>query len=56
MLISHDKSVVAVNIGDVQRHDVGTHESYAAAFLTFALTDPAYGERLRALARTLVDE
>ena len=56
LLISRGMPVVAVNIGDVQRHDVGTHESYAAAFLTFALTDPAYGERMRALARTLVDE
>jgi len=46
-LIAAGETVVAVDIGDVARHDIGTHESYAAAFLAFALTDPDYGERLR---------
>lgn len=55
-LIDDDATVVAVNLGDVVRHDVGTHESYAAAFLRFALTDPDHGERLRALARSLLDD
>jgi len=52
-LVAAGEPVVAVDVGDVERHDVGTHESYAAAFLRFALTDPGYGERLRALAREL---
>ena len=52
-LVAAGEPVVAVNVGDVERHDVGTHESYAAAFLRFALTDPGYGERMRALAREL---
>lgn len=42
-LIADGTPVVAVRLGDVERHDVGTHESYAAAFLRFALTDPDYG-------------
>jgi UTP--glucose-1-phosphate uridylyltransferase len=53
-LVREGKPVVAVNLGDVERHDVGTHESYAAAFLRFALTDPVYGDRMRALARDLL--
>jgi len=53
-LIAHGTPVVAVRLGDVERHDVGTHESYAAAFLAFALTDPAHGQRMRALARALL--
>ncbi len=55
-LIAGGERVVAVRLGDVVRHDVGTHESYAAAFLHFALTDPEHGERLRAFARTLIDD
>src|SRR4051794_7283637 len=55
-LIAGGHRVVAVNLGDVVRHDVGTHESYAAAFLHFALTDPDHGERLRSLARSLLDD
>ena len=48
--------VVALRLDDIVRHDVGTHEGYARAFLAFALTDPEYGARLRADARTLLDE
>jgi UTP--glucose-1-phosphate uridylyltransferase len=55
-LIADGATVVAVNLGDVVRHDVGTHESYAAAFLRFALTDPDHGAHLRALARSLLDD
>jgi UTP--glucose-1-phosphate uridylyltransferase len=53
-LVADGERVVALNLGDIERHDVGTHESYAAAFLSFALTDPDYGERMRALARALL--
>ncbi len=51
-LVAAGERVVAVDVGDVDRHDVGNHESYAAAFLAFALTDPGFGDRLR---RTLPD-
>ena len=47
--------VVAVRLLDVERHDVGTQESYAKAFLAFALTDPEHGAALRAEARRLLD-
>lgn len=47
LLIAQGSRVMALDIGDLVRHDVGSHESYAAAFLAFALTDPDYGERLR---------
>jgi UTP--glucose-1-phosphate uridylyltransferase len=53
-LVADGTPVVAVRLGEAERHDVGTHESYAAAFLSFALTDPGYGERMRDLARTLL--
>jgi UTP--glucose-1-phosphate uridylyltransferase len=53
-LVARGMPVLAVRLGDVERHDVGTHESYAAAFLSFALTDPGYGTSMRALARALL--
>ena len=50
LLLEQGERVRAVRLPPgVVRHDVGSHESYAAAFLHFALADPAYGERLRAL-------
>ncbi|MGH2917953.1 MAG: UTP--glucose-1-phosphate uridylyltransferase [Solirubrobacteraceae bacterium] len=55
-LVDEGETVVAVRLGDTQRYDVGTPESHAAAFLAFALTDPDHGERLRAVARALLDE
>jgi UTP--glucose-1-phosphate uridylyltransferase len=56
-LVADGLPVLAVRLPpDVVRHDVGTHESYAAAFLHFALTDPDHGEHLRSLARTLLDD
>jgi UTP--glucose-1-phosphate uridylyltransferase len=55
-LIADGIPVVALRLGDVERHDVGTHESYAAAFLAFALADPDHGPRTRQLARRLLAE
>jgi len=55
-LVESGAPVVALRLGPIERHDVGSHESYAAAFLAFALSDPGYGERLRALTRSLLDE
>jgi UTP--glucose-1-phosphate uridylyltransferase len=55
-LIERGEAVVAVRLGDTQRYDVGTPASYAEAFLAFALSDPDHGERLRATARSLLDD
>ena len=53
-LLDRGERVLAVRLPPgVVRHDIGTHESYAAAFLHFALTAADHGERLRALARDL---
>jgi UTP--glucose-1-phosphate uridylyltransferase len=54
-LIDGGGRVMAVDLGSVPRHDIGTHEGYARAFLAFALTDPEYGEALRRHARGLLD-
>ena len=54
-LIDAGHRVVAVRLDAIPRHDIGTHEGYARAFLAFALTDPEYGEALRSHARTLLD-
>jgi UTP--glucose-1-phosphate uridylyltransferase len=56
LLLAGGAPVIAMALGDVVRHDVGTQESYAAAFLRFALTDPQYGARLRSIARDLLDD
>jgi len=54
-LVDDGRTVVAVGLGDIVRHDIGTQESYAAAFLAFALADPDHGERLREQVRVLLD-
>jgi UTP--glucose-1-phosphate uridylyltransferase len=40
---------------DERRHDVGTLESYCAAFLEYALSDARFGPELRAHAAALLD-
>jgi len=55
-LLEDGRTVVAVRLGDVVRHDIGTPESYASAFLHFALSDPHHGDRLRATTRALLDD
>lgn len=54
-LVAGGAPVVALRLGALVRHDVGTHESYARAFLAFALTDPEHGDAMRAHARQLLD-
>jgi UTP--glucose-1-phosphate uridylyltransferase len=54
-LVDSGARVLAVRLDDVPRHDIGSHEGYARAFLAFALTDPVYGEALRREARALLD-
>ena len=38
-----------------RRFDIGNFDSYFRAFFEFALSDPRYGEALKAHVRTLVD-
>jgi UTP--glucose-1-phosphate uridylyltransferase len=54
-LLNRGERVVAVPLlpGE-RRHDVGTPESYAAAYLRYALRDPRFGTALRALAAELI--
>ena len=48
--------IVAVPLADGERrHDVGTLESYCAAFLEYALADDRFGAELRARAAALLD-
>jgi UTP--glucose-1-phosphate uridylyltransferase len=54
LLVEGGAPVVAVRLGAVERFDVGTPESYAAACVAFALSDPDYGGRMRELARALI--
>ncbi len=53
-LVRAGAPVVAVRLGPVARHDIGSQEGYARAFLAFALTDPAYGASLRQYVRELL--
>ena len=39
-----------------RRYDVGTLESYCAAFLEYALSDERFGAELRARAAALLDD
>jgi UTP--glucose-1-phosphate uridylyltransferase len=54
-LVASGAPVVAVRLDAIPRHDTGTHEGYAHAFLAFALTDPDYGQVMRRHARALLD-
>jgi len=48
--------IVAVPLTEGERrHDVGTLESYCAAFLEYALADDRFGAELRARAAALLD-
>ncbi len=55
LLVESGAPVLALQLHGVPRHDIGTHEGYARAFLAFALTDPEYGDALRRHARALLD-
>ena len=54
-LVAAGAPVVALRLGAIPRHDIGTHEGYARAFLSFAFSDPEHGESLRRHARELLD-
>jgi UTP--glucose-1-phosphate uridylyltransferase len=56
MMLARGERVVAVPLAPGERrHDIGALESYCAAFLEYALSDPRFGAELRALAATLID-
>ena len=54
-LVAGGAPVVALRLGAIARHDIGSHEGYARAFVSFALTDPVFGASLRRHARELLD-
>jgi UTP--glucose-1-phosphate uridylyltransferase len=55
-VIVHGGRVLAVPLASGRRrHDIGSLESYCAAFLEYALTDPRFGGSLRARAAQLLD-
>jgi UTP--glucose-1-phosphate uridylyltransferase len=55
-LMAAGERVVALKLADGERrHDIGTVESYCAAFLEYALTDPRVGPGLRQQAAALID-
>jgi UTP--glucose-1-phosphate uridylyltransferase len=57
LMLSRGQRVVAVQLAPGERrHDIGAVDSYCAAFLQYALSDPRFGGELRALAATLLDE
>jgi UTP--glucose-1-phosphate uridylyltransferase len=57
LVLSRGGRVVAVPLGPGERrHDIGTVESYCAAFLDYALRDPRLGPALRAHAATLLED
>ena len=56
LMLARGERVVAVPLAPGERrHDIGAVDSYCAAFLKYALTDPRFGGELRALAATLLD-
>jgi UTP--glucose-1-phosphate uridylyltransferase len=56
-VVAEGGRVLAVPLSDGERrHDVGSLESYCAAFLEYALNDHRFGAQLRARAATLLDE
>jgi UTP--glucose-1-phosphate uridylyltransferase len=55
-VVGAGEPVLAVPLGHgEQRHDIGTVESYCAAFLRYALCHPTLGDGLRARAAALLD-
>jgi UTP--glucose-1-phosphate uridylyltransferase len=57
LVIREGGRVVAVPLSaGERRYDVGTLESYCAAFVEYALSDDRFGAELRARAAALLDE
>jgi UTP--glucose-1-phosphate uridylyltransferase len=55
LVLGRGGRVLAVPLGPGERrHDIGSVESYCAAFLQYALTDPRFGTQLRELAAELL--
>jgi UTP--glucose-1-phosphate uridylyltransferase len=57
LMLARGQRVVAVPLAaGERRYDIGAVDSYCAAFIEYALTDPRFGSELRALAAMLIDE
>jgi UTP--glucose-1-phosphate uridylyltransferase len=55
LMLREGKRIVGVRLpADEKRYDIGNFESYFETFVEFALTDPVYGEKLRAFAKELL--
>jgi UTP--glucose-1-phosphate uridylyltransferase len=56
LVLRRGGKVIAVPLGPAERrHDIGTVESYCAAFLEHALRDPRVGPALRARVAALLE-
>jgi len=57
LLLSKGERIIGVRLPrEEKRYDIGNFESYFATFIEFALTDPSYEGKLRALVRELLRE
>jgi UTP--glucose-1-phosphate uridylyltransferase len=55
LMLREGHRVVGVRLpAEEKRYDIGNFESYFETFVEFALTDPVYGEKLRAFAKELL--
>ena len=54
LLLNNGERIIGVRLPrEEKRYDIGNFESYFATFIEFALTDPSYEGKLRALVREL---
>jgi UTP--glucose-1-phosphate uridylyltransferase len=57
LMLRNGERIVGVRLPrEEKRYDIGNFESYFETFVEFALTDPAYGPRLRQHVRELIGE
>ena len=57
LLLRNGERIVGVRLPrEEKRYDIGNFESYFATFIEFALTDPSYERKLRALVKELLRE
>jgi len=57
LLLKKGERIIGVRLPrEEKRYDIGNFESYFATFIEFALTDPSYERKLRALVKELLHE
>jgi len=57
LLLKKGERIIGVRLPrEEKRYDIGNFESYFATFIEFALTDPSYEGKLRALVKELLHE